>query len=126
VNLLLDTNALLWLLLGDRRLGDTARRAIDGATTIALSETSLLEISIKVSIGRLPALDGLHDFLRTSGIQRTSIRDTYLARLETLPMLHRDPFDRLLIAQALTDDLTVVTADSAFAEYGVRVIDARA
>lgn len=59
------------------------------------------------------------------GLRRLGIEDKYLTRLETLPLLHRDPFDRMLVAQALSDDLTVLTADPVFARYGVRVADAR-
>jgi PIN domain nuclease of toxin-antitoxin system len=126
VNLLLDTNALLWLAQDNARLGSKARSAIASATTIAFSEVSLFEISIKVSAGKLPEIAGLHEFLRTSGMQRSGIPDSYLARLEALPRIHGDPFDRLLIAQALTDNLAVVTSDEVFARYGVRVIDAQA
>jgi PIN domain nuclease of toxin-antitoxin system len=126
VNLLLDTNALLWLVEDNPRLGPNARSAIDEATTIAFSEVSLFEISIKVSAGKLPAIKGLHEFLVSSGMRRGGIRDSYLLRLEALPRIHGDPFDRLLIAQALTENLVVVTSDSVFAKYGVRVIDALA
>jgi PIN domain nuclease of toxin-antitoxin system len=126
VNLLLDTNALLWLAQDNARLGSKARTEIASATTIAFSEVSLFEISIKVSAGKLPEITGLHEFLRTSGMQRSGVRDSYLARLEGLPRIHGDPFDRLLVAQALTDNLAVVTSDEVFARYGVRVIDAQA
>jgi PIN domain nuclease of toxin-antitoxin system len=126
VNLLLDTNVLLWLAQDNARLGSKARSAITGATTIAFSEISLFEISIKVSAGKLPEIGGLHEFLRTSGMQRSGVRDSYLTRLEALPRIHGDPFDRLLVAQALTDNLAVVTSDEVFTRYGVRVIDAQA
>ncbi len=124
MRLLLDTNALLWFLGGLPRLGPSARRTIDEATTLVVSEVSLLEISIKVSIGKLPSIPSLPAVIRESGIRRTGISDAYLARLESLPLLHRDPFDRLLVAQAITDDLTVLTADPVFAAYGVTVVDA--
>jgi PIN domain nuclease of toxin-antitoxin system len=126
VKVLLDTNALLWFLGDNKRLAPSARRAIERATILQVSEMSLLEISVKVSTGKLPAQPRLHEVIRNSGMQRTGISDAYLARLESLPLIHRDPFDRLLIAQALIDDLTVVTSDPIFAKYGVRVIDAQA
>ena len=64
--------------------------------------------------------------IRELGIVQLGITDRYLARLESLPPHHRDPFDRMIVAQALTDDRTVLTADPVFAKYGVRVADARA
>lgn len=121
--MLLDTHALLWYLDEDARLGNDARQVVEsGAAT--LSDVSLLEVSIKVSTGKLIVDPSLHSLVRTMGFERTSIEDRYLARLERLPRLHGDPFDRFLIAQALADDIPVLTADRAFAPYGVRVIDA--
>ncbi|MET4782565.1 type II toxin-antitoxin system VapC family toxin [Glaciihabitans sp. UYNi722] len=123
---LLDTNALYWLMMGSPHLGPSARKAIENAAVIVVSEVSLLEIAIKVSIGKLPAMPSLYRVIQEAGFQRTGISDDYLHTLETLPLHHRDPFDRLLIAQSLTDDLTVITADLVFGEYGVPMIDARA
>jgi PIN domain nuclease of toxin-antitoxin system len=124
VRLLLDTNALYWLFRGMPRLGKRARASVLEAASLIVSDVSLLEISIKVSIGKMPRMPGLQQIIRDEGIERTGIEERYLARLETLPLHHRDPFDRMLIAQALSDDLTVLTADPVFAEYGVRVVDA--
>jgi PIN domain nuclease of toxin-antitoxin system len=122
---LLDTHALYWLLKGDRRLGPVARSAVERATTLIVSDVSLLEIAIKVSIGKLPAVPRLPERLRALGFDRTGITDRALERLQTLPVHHRDPFDRMLIAHALTEGLPVLTADPAFEAYGVRVVDAR-
>jgi len=91
---------------------------------ILVSEISLLEIAVKTSVGKLPAEPRLHSTLRELGFERTGLDDRYLARLEQLPVLHRDPFDRLLIAQALTDNVQVLTADRAFTRYGVTIVDA--
>jgi PIN domain nuclease of toxin-antitoxin system len=126
VRLLLDTNALYWLFSGSDRLGNRARASVLDAASIIVSDVSLLEISIKVSIGKLPRMPGLHQTIRDEGIERTGIEERYLSRLELLPLHHRDPFDRMLVAQALSDDLTVLTADPVFAKYGVRVVDAAA
>ncbi|MBX3094329.1 MAG: type II toxin-antitoxin system VapC family toxin [Cryobacterium sp.] len=120
---LLDTHTLLWYLDEDARLGGEARRVVESGAA-NLSDVSLLEISIKVSTGKLIVDPRLHTIVRTMGFERTGIDDRYLARLERLPRLHGDPFDRFLIAQALTDDIPVLTADRAFAQYGVKVIDA--
>lgn len=125
MRLLLDTNALLWLLAGDRRLGAGARSDIESAATVIVSVASLWEIAIKVSLGKLAPMSGLPQALRDGGVQRLGIDDAHLHQVETLPWHHRDPFDRLLIAQALTEGLTVLTADEAFAGYGVPVRDAR-
>jgi PIN domain nuclease of toxin-antitoxin system len=122
---LLDTNVLIWLVAGSRNLGPRARQTISGAGSLFVSEVSLLEISVKVSINKLPSIGLFAATMGQLGIHRTHIDDRYLARLEILPLLHRDPFDRMLVAQALSDDLTVLTADPVFAKYGVRVADAR-
>jgi PIN domain nuclease of toxin-antitoxin system len=126
VRLLLDTHALYWLFSGSARLGSQARAAVLDAANIIVSDVSLLEISIKVSIRKLPRMPRLYETIRNEGIERTGIEERYLSRLELLPLHHRDPFDRILIAQALSDDLTVLTADPVFAKYGVRMVDAAA
>lgn len=123
MKVLLDTHALLWYLDKDARLGPEARHVVESAAAI-LSDVSLLEVSIKVSTGKLIVDPALHSVVRAMGFERTGIEDRHLARLERLPRLHGDPFDRFLIAHALSDDLPVLTADRAFAQYGVTVIDA--
>lgn len=123
MKLLLDTHALLWFLDEDRRLGANARATIESGAAV-LSDVSLLEISIKVSTGKLLVDSSLHAIVHELGFERTGIEDRFLSRLEHLPRLHGDPFDRFLAAQALTDDLHVLTADGIFARYGVKVIDA--
>lgn len=125
MRLLLDTHALLWLLDGDKRLGPTARSEIDRAATLAVSVTSLWEIAIKVSLGKLAPISGLHEAIRDLGFERLAIADAHLKVLEHLPPAHRDPFDRLLISQAQVERLTVLTADAAFTGYAVSVLDAR-
>ena len=125
MRLLLDTNALLWLLAGDPRLGAQARHEVEAAAELVVSAASLWEIAIKVSIGKLAALPGLPAVLAESGVRRLGIEDEHLRRLESLPWHHRDPFDRLLIAQAQAEALTVLTADPAFGDYAVPARDAR-
>lgn len=125
MHVLLDTNALLWLLGGDDRLGPVARRSVESAETLTVSVGSLWEIAIKVSIGKLDSIPGLHAAVRDLGLDRLDISDAHLAALETLPRHHGDPFDRLLICQAMTGNLTVLTADEKFQAYGVAVLDAR-
>ncbi len=124
MRLLLDTNALLWLLDGDERLGPAARTSAESADALVVSVASLWEIAIKVSTGKLRPIPGLYAAVSRLGFERLAVRDTHLAALEALPLLHRDPFDRLLVCQALTEPLVVLTSDPAFAPYGPIVVDA--
>jgi PIN domain nuclease of toxin-antitoxin system len=122
MKVLLDTNALLWLLADDQRLSHRARRKIEDATEILISEASLWEVALKISIKKLSPISGLYEALSGLGFKRLHIDDKYLQLLETLPMLHRDPFDRLLVAQALSEDAPLVTSDTFLKEYGVAII----
>jgi PIN domain nuclease of toxin-antitoxin system len=119
MKLLLDTQALLWFLTNDARLSRTAKSAIESvANQSHVSLASLWEIVIKVSLGklRLPArfADIFPAQLRQNGFVLMPVELRHLGTLESLPYHHRDPFDRLLIAQAQTDGFTVVTNDPAF------------
>ena len=125
MRVLLDTNALLWLLDGDDRLGPTARRVVTDAERLVVSVVSLWEVAIKVSIGKLLPIPGFYDTVGRSGLDRLDITDAHLRTLEALPAVHRDPFDRLLVGQALAEGLTVLTSDDVFASYGVGVVEAR-
>lgn len=123
--LLLDTNALLWLLDDDERLGPRARAQVQAADLLAVSVASLWEIAIKVSLDKIAPIPGLHAAVRDLGFRRLEISDKHLDALAGLPFLHRDPFDRLLISQAMVERLTILTADRDFAGYDVSVADAR-
>jgi PIN domain nuclease of toxin-antitoxin system len=122
MKVLLDTNALLWLLADDERLSEYARNKIENATEILISEATLWEIAIKISIKKLLPIPALHDTLRDLGFRRLHIEDTYLQALETLPQLHRDPFDRMLIVQALSENASLLTSDNFLKSYGVATI----
>lgn len=122
MRILLDTNALLWLLEDDKRLSSSARTAIESASEILVSEVSLWEISIKINIGKLTPIPGLYKTIENLGFRRINIKDSYLAKYETLPFLHRDPFDRMLVAQALIEGTTLLTSDDILREYGVKII----
>jgi PIN domain nuclease of toxin-antitoxin system len=126
VRLLLDTDALLWLLDGDQRLGVSARQDVERADILAVSVASLWEIAIKVSLAKLAPIPGLHRIIAELGFERLAISDAHLLAVESLPYHHRDPFDRLLISQAKVEAMTVLTSDPAFADYGIEVSDARA
>jgi len=124
VNLLLDTHAFLWWVAASGELSRKARSAIGSARNECfVSVASGWEIVIKVSLGKL-RIDGaldrfLPEQLAANGFRALAIDLKHAARVATLPFHHRDPFDRLLVAQALEEDLAIVTADPVIAKYGV-------
>jgi len=121
---LLDTHALLWMATDSSRLGATAAQAIaDPANDIHLSHVSVWEMAIKSSIGKLSLSIPLERLLREQ-VSRNSlswleIRLPHLLRVEHLPRLHRDPFDRLLVCQAICEGLTLLSADEVMNGYPV-------
>lgn len=123
--LLVDAHALLWSLAGDPRLGEPARRSIqDPANDVLASAASILELEAKRAAGRLDAPDDLLGVLERSNIGTLPVTGADAVAAARLPLHHRDPFDRMLIAQAQRLDAIVVTRDQAFAEYDVRVLAA--
>lgn len=125
-NILLDTNALLWWFSDDPRLGDAAVHAIElESNSLYVSEISLFEVSIKVSLGKLRVIPGFLQKVAELTTLRLSISDDDLKAYEKLPFVHRDPFDRMLIAQAQTGGFTILTSDDIFKDYSVPVIDLR-
>lgn len=124
MRVLLDTHAFLWGVADDPRLSGHARQAIADASDRFLSIASCWEIAIKVSRQRLTLPKPIERFvpeqLGLNGFQLLSIDLDDLARVATLPFHHRDPFDRLLAAQALNDELTIVSADPIFRKYDVK------
>ena len=123
MRLLLDTHVAIWWLAGDRRLSALTRRAIDNADDAFLSAVSLWEIFVKEDSGRLELPLGFVDALRDDFVE---LPLTFEHALEgrALPPLHRDPFDRMLVAQALAERLTIVTSDATIPRYGVPVLAA--
>lgn len=120
--LLVDTHALLWWLTDDAALSPTARDALaDPATEALVSTASLWEIAIKRSLGKLTTPDDLPDRVTAEGFDWLPVSPMHAWHVRDLPAHHGDPFDRLLVAQALTERLPVVTADARFADYGVGV-----
>lgn len=122
MRVLLDTHAFLWGVADDPRLSPGARRAISGAHERFLSIVSCWEIAIKVSSGRLsleqPFERFIHTQLALNPFDLLAIDLEDIARAATLPFHHRDPFDRMLAAQALNDELVIVSADPIFGKYG--------
>jgi PIN domain nuclease of toxin-antitoxin system len=124
VNLLLDTHALLWFLGGDSRLSTSARAAIENLENTRLfSVASAWEIAIKTSLGKLRLTGPFHELipvqLRVNSIQLLPISPDHLNGLLTLPFHHRDPFDRILVSQAIVESATVVSTDATLDRYGV-------
>jgi PIN domain nuclease of toxin-antitoxin system len=125
VRLLIDTHSFLWFLAGDSKLRASARRRLeDDGNEKFLSIASVWEMAIKLSLRKLRLDDPLEDVVtlgtRENGIVLLDISKEHAVRVATLPWHHRDPFDRLLVAQALQDDLTVLGRDNCFDDYGVR------
>ncbi len=127
MRVLLDTNSLIWFLTAPSHLSAVARRTIAPTEQeILVSLVSLWELAIKIGKGNLPRVgSSIQQVLREMSEQSLEVlpvRIPHLLRLERLPHLHKDPFDRLLIAQALEENLPVVTTDRIFSAYGVHVI----
>jgi PIN domain nuclease of toxin-antitoxin system len=123
VNLLLDTHVLIWWDEG-RRLAAEARRAIADADSVYVSAASAWEVAIKTGLGRLRPTRTVEHAVDESGFLELPVTFRHAERVGKLPPHHRDPFDRLLIAQADVEELTLVTRDAVFARYGVAVIGA--
>lgn len=123
---ILDTHAFLWALAGDARMSRHARDVFAGSTDLFLSMASIWEILIKVQSGKLnfprPAGPYLLSRLAENRIKTLPISLDHLLAFERLPMHHRDPFDRMLIAQSMEQNLPVITADPLFKQYPVQII----
>jgi PIN domain nuclease of toxin-antitoxin system len=128
VKLLLDTHAFLWWVTDDPQLSSRARRILsDSSNEVYFSAVSGWEIAIKTRLGRLSlGGDNLEDFVAeqvaANGFQLLPIHLNHALRTYSLPDCHRDPFDRLLIAQALIEELALVTADRKLGDYKVRIV----
>jgi PIN domain nuclease of toxin-antitoxin system len=125
MRLLLDTHAFLWFIMGSPNLSAAARALIeDGANERFLSVASLWEMAIKVSLGRLtlsaPFDVLIPDQLSLNGVELLGIEVVHATAVSTLPFHHRDPFDRLLIAQAIVEDMSIISIDAAFDSYPVK------
>ena len=124
---LLDTHSLLWFLAGDESLSEKARRIIENPDSdILVSVACLWEIAIKHSLGKLklakPFDELFPDQLANNSISLLGIRLAHLAEVSRLPFHHRDPFDRLLAAQSLTEEIPILSSDDALDDYGLERI----
>ena len=127
MRLLVDTHALLWAIDSPEKLGRKAREVLKApGQRIFVSTVSLWEIAIKVSLDRLDLDPDWREIIE-SGLAHMhgrwlTIKPTHCGIVATLPWWHRDPFDRMLVAQAISEDLALVTRDRLMGDYGVRVI----
>lgn len=127
MRLLLDTHTFLWFIEGNLNLSDTARNLIeDEETQKFLSIASLWEMSIKISMGKLDVGMRLSELVTQqiydNAIDLLEIKPGHLDELTKLPFHHKDPFDRLIIAQSIVENLAVVSKDSVFRHYTVRLL----
>jgi PIN domain nuclease of toxin-antitoxin system len=127
VKALLDTHAFLWWVSDDARLSATAREVIgDGDNSIFLSTASAWEIAIKARLGKLRAPADLETFfaqqLELNAFEVLPVGLRHALHVASLPDLHRDPFDRMLVAQSRVEDLVLITADPAVARYDVQTV----
>jgi PIN domain nuclease of toxin-antitoxin system len=126
VNLLVDTHAMLWFVAGDERLSPKARQAIESpGATIYISIASWWEMAIKCSLDKLQLAKPIEQFMAErveEGFRVLSVEMRHLPALVALPFHHRDPFDRLIICQAMLERMPVCTSDSQFAAYDIERI----
>jgi PIN domain nuclease of toxin-antitoxin system len=123
---ILDTNAFLWAITGDRRLSRRAQQVFVAPNDLWLSVASVWEILVKAQIGKLPLPKPTGPYivkkLSENKIEVLPISLDHVIRIESLPAHHRDPFDRIVIAQAIEEELPVITADLQFERYAVQLI----
>lgn len=126
MELLIDTHILIWFLEGNKLLSKPRRQIIaDPHNDIFISISSLWEIAIKISIGKLTLAKPLADVIRQIAIEDIEILPIlpeHTLQVSTLPFHHRDPFDRIIIAQAQIENFPVMTDDDAFNDYGIKLL----
>jgi len=123
LKLLLDTHAALWWLSGDERFGEQAERQLtDETNQVLLSAAVVWEVAVKRSLGKLEAPEDLAPTLLSAGAQALPVSLEHAAAVERLPWHHRDPFDRMLVAQASIEGAALVSGDDALRPYGVTLV----
>ena len=123
MNLLLDTHTVLWWLSDDPALSETARAAIaDPENTVFLSAVVMWEIHIKQGIGKLDLPDDFGEVLDLQRFAELAVTVDHANTIAELPAAHQDPFDRMLVAQAMVEHMAIVTRDRSIADYDVEVI----
>lgn len=127
MNVLLDTHAFLWLATGDIRLSETARKTfLNQENSLFFSAASYWEICIKMSLGKISLKTGwfqtIQNEMEINAIQWLPIEMTHCAKVIKLPFHHRDPFDRMLVAQAITEKMQLLSRDSRLSAYSIKRI----
>lgn len=128
MNYLLDTSAFLWFVSGDRKLSTLARRVLEESDDeFYLSLASIWELAIKANLGRglelpRPFAEFVEIELQAERIQILKIELAHVKRVAVMPLHHRDPFDRLIIAQSMVENISVITNDAAFDHYPIERI----
>jgi PIN domain nuclease of toxin-antitoxin system len=126
VRLLLDTHIFLWYITGDARVGRNTRSSIENSDVAYLSVVSVWEATIKYHLGKLPLPEAPHPWLTIQreqhGIESLPIDEATVAHLSGLQPHHRDPFDRIIICQAIQHDLQIVTVDPIFSSYPAKML----
>jgi PIN domain nuclease of toxin-antitoxin system len=126
LKILLDTHAFLWFFGGDRRMSRKARTVLtDPANEPFISVASVWEMAVKASLGRLQLPLSVGDYVAEKarrGFHVLPLELSHAARVQTLPFIHQDPFDRMIVAQALVEDMPLVSADMYVRQYPVTVL----
>ena len=127
MKLLLDTHAFIWWASEPEKLSSAALAACQGESNILLlSAASVWEMQIKIQLGKLKLINALRSLIesqrKTNNLQILPVELSHVLELDALPAHHKDPFDRLLIAQAIVEDATLVSADHVFSKYPAKVI----
>jgi len=124
MSLLLDTHVVLWWLTDDPSLSPDVKFRLDSEPDVYVSAATTWEVAIKQAIGKLKAPADLPERIRDSGFEELPITIRHTITAGRLPLLHRDPFDRILVAQAQHEDLTLVTRDADILRYEVALLPA--
>lgn len=131
MKLLLDTHTLLWVLTAPGRLTERQREAVEDPTNhVFASAINIVEIAIQSSLGKLSVADSLERnryaelfaAITDSGFEMLAFTGVHAAHIRALPFHHRDPFDRMIIAQAIAEEYTIVTTDAQFSAYPVELL----
>ena len=124
MSLLLDTHVVLWWLADDPSLPEEIKDRLDHEPDVRVSAVTIWEITIKQALGKIAAPADLPERVRDSGLRELAIGFSHAIAAGRLPLIHRDPFDRMLVAQARCEDLTLVTRDPRCRQYDVPVLPA--
>jgi PIN domain nuclease of toxin-antitoxin system len=123
---LLDTHTFLWAISGDEKLSRRAGQIFAGPSDLWLSVASIWEILIKAQVGKMPLPQPVGRYLlkklAENRIETLPVTLNHVLKIESLPMRHRDPFDRMLIAQSLEENLPLITSDAMFRQYDVDIV----